>query len=209
VAATEQVQQPRDLRPKNDVAISTPLRAVVLGGAAASEATKAPSSAEQILAPRVTLTATATPVPTILGPSVVSSANDGNIRLAPRTAPDFAALQKLFMTNAALDLAGVAALAAALPGARACVISGAAGNVTAGDFSHGVTAEEVRGASANLVRRAGASMETLHRGESDIAIFLHGETCIAAIVTAGGFVPGVRERLSRAAELLSGAPLAR
>ena len=205
-AATEQREQQRELRPEKEIAISTTLRAVVLGGVAPSGSSDAPNSGGQILAPRVTLTATATPVPVVLGPSVVPSANDGGILLAPRTAPDFAALQKLLMTSAALDLAGVAALAAALPGVRACVISGSAGNAMVGDFSHGVSAEEVRLASANLVQRAGPSMETLNRDGSDVAIFLHGETCVAVILTSGDFVPGVRERLARTAELLAGAP---
>jgi len=209
IAASAQQEQQRELRPEMDPAIATTLRAVVLGGAASAGAADAQSAGGQILAPRVSVKATATPVPLVLGPSVVPSPGDGAFLLAPRTAPDFAALQKLFMTNAALDLAGVASLAAALPGVRACVISGAAGNAAAGDFSHGVSAEDARAASANLARRAGALAEILHRGESDIAIFLHGETCVAAIIAAGGFVPGVRERLERAAELLAGAPPAR
>ena len=205
VAATEQREQQRELRPEKDVAISTTLRAVVLGGVASSGAADAPNSAAHILAPRVTVKAAATPVPMVLGPSVIPSANAGGILLAPRTTPDFAALQKLFMTEAALDLAGVASLAAVLPGVRACVISGAAGNAMVGDYSHGVSVEEVRLASANLVQRAGPSMETFSRNGSDVAIFLHGETCIAVILASGDFVPGVRERLTRTAELLAGA----
>ena len=205
VAATEQRELQRELRPEKEVAISTTLRAVVLGGVAPSGSSDAPNSAGQILAPRVTVKATSTPVPLVLGPSVIPSANAGGILLAPRTTPDFAALQKLFMTDAALDLAGVASLAATLPGVRACVISGTAGDAMVGDFSHGVSAEEVRLASANLVQRAGPSMETLNRTGSDVAIFLHGETCVAVILTAGDFVPGVRERLARTAELLAGA----
>ncbi len=205
VAATEQREQQRELRPEKEVAISTTLRAVVLGGVAPSGSSDAPNSAGQILAPRVTVKATATPVPLVLGPSVIPSANAGGILLAPRTTPDFAALQKLFMTDAALDLAGVASLAATLPGVRACVISGTAGDAMVGDFSHGVSTEEIRLAAANLVQRAGPSMETLNRTGSDVAIFLHGETCVAVILTAGDFVPGVRERLARTAELLAGA----
>ncbi len=205
VAATEQRELQRELRPEKEVAISTTLRAVVLGGVAPSGSSDAPNSAGQILAPRVTVKATATPVPLVLGPSVIPSANAGGILLAPRTTPDFAALQKLFMTDAALDLAGVASLAATLPGVRACVISGTAGDAMVGDFSHGVSTEEIRLAAANLVQRAGPSMETLNRTGSDVAIFLHGETCVAVILTAGDFVPGVRERLARTAELLAGA----
>ena len=205
VAATEQRELQRELRPEKEVAISTTLRAVVLGGVAPSGSSDAPNSAGQILAPRVTVKATATPVPLVLGPSVIPAANAGGILLAPRTTPDFAALQKLFMTDAALDLAAVASLAATLPGVRACVISGTAGDAMVGDFSHGVSAEEVRLASANLVQRAGPSMETQSRTGSDVAIFLHGETCVAVILTAGDFVPGVRERLARTAELLAGA----
>ena len=203
--ASEEPPQPRDLRPEKESAISTTLHAVVIGESASSDSQEEPDSMEPILGPVLSLTATAAPVPTVLAPSVITTANAGGILLAPRTAPDFAALQKLFTTNAALDLAGVAALAAALPGVRACVISGAAGDASAGDFSHGVSADEVRAASAILIRRASAPVEILHRGESDIALFPHGGTCVAVILAAGGFVPGVRERLARAAGLLPGA----
>ncbi len=209
VGATEQPEQPRELRPPKDVAISTTLRAVVLGGVTAAESAGALAPAGQFRAPRIALAATAAPVPVVLGPSVLPSVTDGGISLAPRTTPDFAGLQNLFMTGEALDLSGVAAHAAALPGVRACVISGSAGSATAGDFSHGVSAEEARAASADLARTGGATMDTLHRGESDIAIFLHGEASIAAVIAAGGFVPGVRERLARVAELLAGTAPAR
>ena len=209
VVAAEQSANPQELRPPKDVAISTTLRAVVLGGIASAESANGPASSGHILAPRIAPTATAAPVPVILRPSVLPSANDGGVSLAPRTTPDFPALQNLFMTAATLDLGGAAALAAALPGVRACVISGTCGSAVAGDFSHGVSAEEVRAASADLARIGGATMDVLHRGESDIALFLHGEACVAALVATGGFVPGVHERLARMAELLAGTPSAR
>jgi len=208
VAATEPQGRPLELRPSRDASISTTLRAVVLGGNAPGTPANAPDAAGRILAPRIAPTAPATP-PVILGPSVVPSANSGGASPAMRTAPDFAGLQNLFMTAAALDLTGVAALAAALPGVRACVITGTAGSATAGEFSHGVSEGEVRAASADPARIGGAATDTLHRGESDIVIFLHDEVCVAAVVTAGGFVPGVRERLARVAELLAGAKPAR
>lgn len=209
VTAVEQPEQARELRPPKDVTISTTLRAVVLGGATPAEPAGAAAPAGQFLAPRIVLTATAAPVPVVLGPSVLPSVTEGGISLAPRTTPDFAGLQNLFMTGETLDLAGVAAHAAALPGVRACVISGSAGSATGGEFSHGVSAEELRAASADLARIGGATMDTLHRGESDIALFLHGEACVAAVVAAGEFVPGVRERLARVAEFLAGTPAAR
>ena len=209
VTATDAPDRPVELRPSKDVSISTTLRAMILGGIAPGAAANASGPAGHILAPRVTAAATPAPAPMILGPSVVPSANHGGAPLTPRIAPDFAGLQNLFMTGAALDLAGVAALAAALPGVRACVISGSAGSAAAGDFSQGVSAEEVRAASADLARIGGAATEMLHRGESDIALFLHDEVCVAAVIAAGGFVPGVRERLARAAELLAGAAPAR
>lgn len=209
VSATEPHDRPVELRPLKDGSISTTLRAVVLGGIAPAASANAPVPTRQILAPRVALAMPGALPSVILGPSVVPSANDGGVSLARRTEPDFAGLQNLFMTGAALDLAGVAALAAALPGVRACVISGAAGSATAGDFSHGVNADQVRTASADLARIGGAATEILHRGQSDIALFLHDEVCLAAIVAPGSFVPGVRERLARVAELLAGATPAR
>jgi hypothetical protein len=208
VAATEPQGRPVELRPSKDASISTTLRAVVLGGNAPGTPANAPDAAARILAPRIAPGAPATPT-VILGPSVVPSANPGGASPAMRIAPDFAGLQNLFMTAAALDLAGVAALAAALPGVRACVITGTAGSATAGDFSHGLSEGEVRAASADPARIGGAATDTLHRGESDIVIFLHDEVCVAAVVAAGGFVPGVRERLARTAELLAGAKPAR
>ena len=212
VTATEPRERAVELRPAKDVPIATTLRAVVLGGIAPGASVNAPGHAAHgahILAPRVVQTVPGALPPVILGPSVVHSTNDGGVSLAPRTAPDFTGLQSLFMTGAALDLAGVAALAAALPGVRACVISGTAGSATAGDFSHGVSAEEVRAASDDLARIGGAATDTLHRGESDIALFLHDDACLAAVVAPGGFVPGVRERLACVAELLAGSPSAR
>ncbi len=215
ITATEPRERTVELRPSRDASISTTLRAVVLGSVAPATSANAPghaahsAHATHILAPRVMQAVPGTLPPVILGPSVVPSANDGGVSLAPRTAPDFAGLQSLFMTDAALDLAGVAALAAALPGVRACVISGTAGSAMVGDFSHGASAEEVRAASDDLVRIGGAATDTLHRGESDIALFLHDDACLAAVVTPGGFVPGVRERLARIAELLAGATPAR
>ena len=209
VTATEPRDRPVELRPSKDVPIATTLRAVVLGGISPAVSANAAGHAAHILAPRIVQAVPGALPPVILGPSVVPSANDGGVSLAPRTAPDFAGLQNLFMTGAALDLAGVAALAAALPGVRACVISSTAGSAMAGDFSHGASAEEVRAASDDLVRIGGAATDTLHRGESDIALFLHDDACLAAVVAPGGFVPGVRERLARVAELLAGATFAR
>ena len=209
VSATEPYDRPVELRPSKDGSISTTLHAVVLGGIAPAASANAPAPAGRILAPRVAPAMPGATPPVILGPSVVPSAKDGGVPLTRRTTPDFAGLQNLFMTGAALDLAGVAALAAALPGVRACVISGTAGRATAGDFSHGVNADQVRTAAADLARIGGAATETLHRDESDIALFLHDEVCLAAVVAPGDFVPGVRERLARVAELLAGATPAR
>ena len=204
VIATDRSERMQELRASKDVPISTTLRAVVLGGAATGGAANAQAPAGQILAPRVVPAAHAQQPPVVLGPSVVHSADKAAVPPALRARPDFEGLQNLFMTDAALDVAGVAALAAKLPGVNACVISGVCGHAEAGDFSQSVSMGEVRAASDDLARIGDAATETLHRGESDIAIFLHDEACIAAIVKAGGFVPGVRERLARVAELLAG-----
>ena len=209
VTATEPAGRPVELRPSKDASTSTTLRAVVLGGVAPAVTANATDSMGRILAPRLVPVTPAPPPPVILGPSVVPSAKSGGAAFPPRTAPNWAGLQNLFMTAAALDLPGVAGLAAALPGVRACVISGSAGSATAGDFSHGVSADQVRAATADPARIGGAATDTLHRGESDIVLFLHDEVCIATVIAPGGFVPGVRERLSRVAELLAGANPAR
>ncbi len=206
ITATEPTSQPVQLRPQKEVSTSTTLRAVVLGGAGPVAAT-ASSAPGFILAPRIApVVGGAQPVvlaPTGTGPSVVS-ANDEATSSAPRSAPDFAGLQNLFMTGIALDLGGVAALAAGLPGVRACVISGAAGDAAAGDFAHGASPADVLTASAELARKGGNVSETLQRGDSDIALFLHDGVCVAAVLAAGSTVPGVRERLARVAELLAG-----
>ena len=209
VIATERPDRPLELRPSKDVAISTTLRAVVLGGVATGGPANAQAPAGQILAPRVVPAAPAQQSPVVPGPSVVHSANEAAVPPALRATPDLEGLQNLFMTEATPDLRGVAALVVALPGIRACVISGAAGDAVAGDFPQGASVEEVLAASGDLARIGGAAMETLHRGESDIAVFLHDEVCVAAVVKPGGFVPGVRERLAYVAELLAGSPATR
>lgn len=208
VVATDRSERARELRPPRDVSISTTLRAMVLGGAATAGSANAQAQGGQILAPRAAPAVPAAHPSVVLAPSVVPSANDAGVPLTPRITPDFAGLQNLFMTGASLDLGGVAALAAALPGVRACVISGRAGSAVAGDFSHGVSAGEMREAAADLARIGGAATDMVQRGECDIALFLHGEICVAALVKAGGFVPGVRERLTRMAGLLAGKPVA-
>ena len=209
VVATDRSERARELRPPRDVSISTTLRAMVLGGAATAGSANAQAQGGQILAPRAAPAVPAAHPSVVLSPSVVPSANDAGMPLTPRITPDFAGLQNLFLTGANLDLGGVAALAAALPGVHACVISGRAGSALAGDFSHGVSAGEIREASDDLARIGGAATDMVQRGECDIALFLHGEICVAALVKAGGFVPGVRERLARVAELLAGATNAR
>lgn len=209
IIATDAPDRRVELRPSKDVAISTTLRAVVLGGIAPATAANATGQPGQILAPRIAPAAPAETTPVILSPSVVSSAESREAPHTLHTAPDFAGLQSLFMTDAALGLPGIATLAAHLPGVRACVISGSAGSAAAGNFSQGVSAEDVHEASTDLARIGGTAMEMLHRGESDIALFLHDEVCVAAVIATGGFVPGVRERLARVAELLAGAVLAR
>ncbi len=208
VIATERSERMLELRPSKDVSISTTLRAVVLGGITNGRSASAQPSADNVLAPRVIPTTPVAELPKTFSPSVVHSPVAAVPQPTPPKAPDFAGLQNLFMTDATLDLAGVAALAATLPGVHACVISGTAGSATAGDFARGVSAEEMRGASENLPRLEGARSTTVQRGESDIALFLHGEVCVVALVKAGGFIPGVRERLARIAALLAGASAA-
>ena len=207
VNATQRSEQMLELRPSKDVAISTTLRAMVLGGITSGGSASDHTSAGNVLAPRVTPPTPAAEPPKVFSPSVVHSAIAPVPQPAPPKAPNFGGLQNLFMTHEALDLAGVAMLTAKLPGVHACVISGAAGNADAGNFSLGVRAQEMREASENLPRLGGSLSDTVHCGESDIAIFLHGEICVAALVKAGGFVPGVRERLTRIAALLAGAPV--
>jgi hypothetical protein len=120
---------------------------------------------------------------------------------------DYGQLQSLFMTGMPLDLAGVAALTAALPGVHACVISGAAGSAEAGKMPPGLNPAEVRAASAEFARKiGGVESSTIHRGDSAIAIFTRGGVCLSAVIDSAGFVPGVRERLLRVSALLAGEP---
>ncbi len=209
VNATQRAEQMLELRPSKDVAISTTLRATVLGGITSGASASDQTSAGNVLAPRVTPPTPAAEPPKVFSPSVVHSPVEPVPQPATPKAPDFGGLQNLFMTDAALDLAGIAKLTAKLPGVHACVISGTAGNADAGNFSLGVSAQEMREASENLPRLGGSLTDTVHRGESDIAIFLHGEICIAVLVKSGGFVPGVRERLVQVAALLAGGPASR
>lgn len=210
VAASEPASRPVELRPQKDAATSTTLRAVVLGGSGPAGTASASAPTLTILAPRGAAVVGGAPPPVFLappvaGPSVVPSPHGDALPRVHGTEPDFAALQNLFMKATPLDLAGVAALVAALPGMRACQISGAAGTTTGGEFPADLSMEEVRGASEEIAHRGGVRDEIVHRGESDIALFLHDSVCVAAVMAGGGFVPGVRERLVLVAELLAGA----
>jgi hypothetical protein len=215
VTVNEPASQPVELRPRKDVSTSTTLRAVVLGGAGPPATANEASAAGIILAPRAAPVVGAAPPASVIpgppgaSPSVAHASHDAPASPSRAAEPDFAGLQNLFMTASALDLAGVATLAAALPGVRACVISGAAGIATGGDFSHGVTPADVRAAAEELAHRGVVAGDTLRWGESDIALFAHGGVRVAAVLAPGGFVPGVRERLMRVAELLAGPAPAR
>ncbi len=204
VNATQRGEQMLELRPSKDVSISTTLRATVLGGISSGSSVIDPASAGNVLAPRVTPPTLTVEPQKVFSPSVVLSPIAPVPQPMPPKAPDFAGLQNLFMTDATLDLAGVAQLTASLPGVHACVISGTAGEAEAGDFARGVSVQEMREASENLPRLGSSLTDTVHRGDTDIAVFVHGEICIAALVKAGGFVPGVRERLIRIVALLAG-----
>jgi len=188
-----------ELRPANDVSISSTLRAVVLGGKAAGSSPEA----GQILAPRSAPPAESSVflAPADAGPSILPSPAGGS------PAADFAGLQSLFMSSAPLDLAGVAALTAALPGVHACLICGAAGSAEAGEMPPGLNVEEVRGASEEFARKiGGVESTTIHRGDLAIAIFTRGGVCLSAVTDSAGFVPGVRDRLLSVTELLAGTP---
>ena len=201
-ATVESGAQVVKLRPREDASISTTLRAVVLGGTPVA-ASNAAAQAGQILAPR----AAAAPPP---APSVERAPGDAAPSVVGASAEalpvaDFAGLQSLFMTGMPLDLAGVAALTAALPGVHACLIRGVLGSAESGRMPPGLNVGEVRGASEEFARKIGdVESTTIHRGDSAIAIFLRGGVCLSAVIDSGGFVPGVRERLLRVAELLAG-----
>ena len=78
--ATPMISEPAPSAPKTPA----PARfAMARGDDAPCGSPDAPDSAWHTFAPRLSLTATAVPVPTVLAPSVLPSAHDGGIRLAP------------------------------------------------------------------------------------------------------------------------------
>jgi hypothetical protein len=199
-APADAVLRTVELRPVKDSPVSNTLRAVILGGTALGSSPDASAAGGWILAPRAAAPQAGT-APERAVPSVLPAVDGGG------SAADFAGLQSLFMSSVPLDLAGVAALTAALPGVHACLIRGAAGSAEAGEMPTGLNVEDVRAAAEELARRIGGfESTTIHRGDSAIAIFTRSGVCLSAVTDSAGFVPGVRERLLRVTELLAGAP---
>jgi hypothetical protein len=136
----------------------------------------------------------------------------------PADAPNFAALQILFLTDAPLDLIGTAVKAAALPGVHAVFISGRAGMTQVGQIPstldvnliHELTEEFAgrAGSTTSLFEATRAVSVTVHREDCAIAVFVRDGVRLTAVLDARGFVAGVRERLVRATAYLAGAPTA-
>lgn len=126
---------------------------------------------------------------------------------APDHPPHFPqeALQALFMTDEALDLAGVCRHAAALPGVRACALEWHGESALAGDTPAGFDLAALR-ATASLHTRGSlpiGSLEsvTLHGGQAAISIFTRPGVLLAVLHHA--LPPGVRERLAALASALA------
>lgn len=237
-AAEEPGQKILELRPQSGVAISTTLRAVILGGSAVASQGGGIASANPILAPHAAAPSGSTPS-IILAPTAAVRAADssppanqnakartdaGADAPVPRAAApaavglgegvNVAALQSLFMTDATLDLATVAARVATLPGIHACVVSFAGGSAQAGQFHDSLDADAVRAIAQNPDGSADESVSrtsvgavsntTLIRGDRAVAIFLRDRVALAVVLDARGFVAGVRERIGRATEYLAG-----
>ncbi len=228
-AFAESIPKTVELRPQTDVPISTTLRAVVLGSSALSgrgEGTlgspvlaphypkASPNATPVFLAPAPARP----PVASVEAPAQPSPQESAERSLAePSGEADFSALQSLFMTDESLDLAAVAASAAALPGVQACLITGARGTARAGQFPAGLD-PEVLGAlalelggkvveSAARLHVGSVECTTVHREDCAVGIFAHEGVGLTVVLGPRGFVAGVRQRLVRATELLASAPL--
>ena len=230
-SVTEPMQKPLELRPHTGVATSTTLRAVILGGKTLASQGEGAAAANQILAPVATATsgspasvsmapvgrAAVTPAKSSETPSIAwdregsTRASSGNALEKP---VDFAALQRLFMTDATLDLAAVAAKVAALPGVHACTISNAAESAQAGHFPSGLDANALRAIVVDPRNNAGervtrlnfgaVATTTLVCGDRSVGIFHRDKTSLAVVIDARGFVAGVRERIASVTDCLAG-----
>ena len=120
------------------------------------------------------------------------------------------ALQTLFMTDEALDIAAVARLTVALPGVRACALGRRGEKATAGRLPEGFTfaelaavAERLSGAADNGAALPVGTLQsfTLHGDQAAISVFARPGMRLA--VMHGTLPPGVRERLSTVADELA------
>ena len=199
LSPSEQSGKVRELRPSQDVSISTTLRAVVLGGVATGSANV--DSNARILAPRSMPAATPTVVPQG-SPSIMQSVTSAR-PMTPEFKPDLSGLQNLFMTTEALSLRAVASLAAALPGVVACVVSGSCGNAEGGNFS-AISVADAHAKVANFPESPGPSFHIVQHEDCDFAAFIDGAVRLGAVISKSGFVPGVKERLAEVAAMLAG-----
>ena len=245
-ATEEPPRKSLELRPHTDVSISTTLRAVVLGGHAVTQQGGGADAANPVLAPHappdssapsIVLAPAGPKAAAIVGAPKIHAAShpggDAPVTLEPpATLPrepaassaamgenvNFSALQSLFMTDATLDLAGVAAKVATLPGIHACVVSVADGFAQAGHFPSGLDADALRAIVQDPGGSAGESVSrtsvgavantTLHRGDRAISVFVRDRVSLTVVLDASGFVAGVRERIARATDYLAGAVFA-
>lgn len=153
--------------------------------------------------PEVRVEAPPTPPPDTPAPPEPESSSE----------PYTLALQKIFLTDEALDLPAIARHIAALPGVLACHISCADKSAQGGTFpeafdaallqSHapGLTAS-VGDAAAHL-RIGDVQNVTLHVEDRAVTIFSRGSVVLGAVLGQRDFVPGVRERLTKVVEVIS------
>ena len=117
------------------------------------------------------------------------------------------ALQAIFLTDEILDLPKVAQFASALPGVSGCMILTSEEKADCGEWPPGLDELRVReicagldGIASPLEKVSLASGCTLHGESISLSFFGRGEVQIAVAHSPRGFLPGVREKLTRLLE---------
>lgn len=126
---------------------------------------------------------------------------------------EFDALQPVFLTDEALDLAAVARHVAALPGITACQLALGERVARAGAFPEGIQADLLQSIAPELAASAGevasrmnfGAVEnvTIHAAGHAVSIFSRGAAVLGVVLGRRGFIPGVRERLAQAVDALA------
>lgn len=154
--------------------------------------------------------ATAPPVPSPSAPPAPAEPPAPVIATVPAAAA-YAALQPLFMTDDALDLAAVCRHAAELPGVQGCAIARREARAVAGKLRGDFNFEALLSAAQRLEGAAGSVAGAASFGAWQ-NLTLHGESAALSLFVRPGLLlavlhrplpPGVRERLATVAEVIS------